>query len=696
MKRIKPALLAVFLLTLPAQARDWEWVSGGDFFSIAVQNRATADPADDVVWLGGDLLVKGVQQDGDWVWTQVAPELTEDSWISGLVFFEGGYAMAQTLSGIAYSSNSGVSWTVHALPDSIAYLNRIQMTGPLRAYAVGRNPVGQAILASMLDGGASWELLYDSGEWPGEFTGLQIYGDGRATLVGNYYSDWMGWLGVIIETADDFQTVSRRDYDDQRLTALEAPTRTDHYALGGPELPGAQRPILVYRHGENGIWQQSTLPADIFQVTDMAFVTALHGWVTGSFSDLDVGAGGVLLETVDGGETWNRTDFCHNCVTQLPIVREPVSVLHYVAVAGGGLFVSQGAGAWPCASGLCQERVLTSSDGLQWDRVEKLTGFSYVDIDLSSGSLKGLALGFDGSFWNSFTQTLSGGSWQNPLLHEIPCPFPGMCPPRWAGVKIIQNSEVWTLTEGYDPPADLLKSLDSGATWAPIDAGEEGSYQQAILSVASPDSIWTAITTSDSAGRIIATSDRGTTWTTVRDAGPGNRYTRVDHVSDTQYCAVMRSHGLHQGRRPDLVLPLRARDVHRPPVARRGVRLVGWRRTTGRRCSLPDNQQGNDLEPGRATRSDGPRYPGPNSVCQPPTRLACGRCQRGRLEPGTPAEDHRWRRDLDRRNGRRLLRQRPERICLRRCARRHRLAHLPAQRDAFEKVGIRSDSPRRR
>ncbi|UCF38422.1 MAG: hypothetical protein JSU96_06145, partial [Acidobacteriota bacterium] len=558
-RTLQATLMAFLLLTASTQARDWEWVSGGNFTSIAVQNGEDASPANDVVWLTGNLLVKGVRQNDGWAWTQVAPELTENAWVDRLVFFEGTYAMALTGgtgvgytgdgavatpgTGIAYSENGGNTWTVSPIPDWIKSINRFQMTGPSHAYAVGRNTDEQAILVSTADGGTTWNLVFDSGEWPGIFTGLQVYENGnstKATLVGNYFSSWMGWLGVIVETEDNFQTVRRTDYDDQALWRLEAPTEWDHYALGGPDLPGSQRPILVSRHEGRG-WTQSTLPGDIYQITDMTFSSGLHGWVVGSFSNPDVGSGGVLLETTDGGETWERTDFCANCVTQLPIVEEPVSLLHYVGAAGGELFVGQNASAWPCAYSICTGRVLASSDGENWTRVEKLTGYGYVDIDLAANPSNGIAVGFDGNGFRSFTQRISGGVWQEPVFQEIACPFFNLCPARWASVQIIQGSEIWAITDSSYTSADLLKSSDYGMTWTSIDRGEEGAYQHPILSVASPDSIWTAVTTTDNAGKILGTTDRGDTWTTIQDGGVGARFTRVDHVSETQYCYVMRS-----------------------------------------------------------------------------------------------------------------------------------------------------------
>ena len=68
-------------MTATAHSRDWEWVSGGNFNSMIVQNGGTANPTDDVVWLCGNLLVKGVRQNGDWTWTQVAPDFTENTWV---------------------------------------------------------------------------------------------------------------------------------------------------------------------------------------------------------------------------------------------------------------------------------------------------------------------------------------------------------------------------------------------------------------------------------------------------------------------------------------------------------------------------------------------------------------------------------------------------------------------------------------
>ena len=530
-----------FFLTASAHSKDWEWVSGGNFNSMTVQNGGTADPTDDVVWLCGNLLVKGVRHNGVWTWTQVAPDFTEDTWVSGLVFDDGGSAaMVLTATGVAHSSDGAESWTVHALPAWIQYLTSLQMTGPTQAYAVGRNTDDQAILVSTVDGGASWELVYDSGEWPGVFQDLKVYDDGRATLVGNYFSGWMGWLGVIVETDDDFETVSRVDYDDQSLWALEAPTPEDHYALGGPDLPGSKRPIFVSRHGEGGSWVKSTLPDDIFQIADMTFDSALHGWVVGHFDDPEVGSGGVLLETDDGGEEWTRTDFCHNCVSELPMVEEPLPLPNSVARAGGELFVGQSAGGWPCSTGMCTGRVVHSSDGQQWDRVKKLTGFRYVDFDLASGALQGIAVGYDGHKWRGFTQSLEGGSWQDPTFPVVDCSFFGTCPPFWSEVHIIGDSEVWASAGIDTDPSQLMTSSDQGATWDFVDTGETISRAAPILSVLSPSSIWAAIATATNDKKIIATSNHGASWTTVLE-GSLYSYTMVAHVSEMQYCYVVNS-----------------------------------------------------------------------------------------------------------------------------------------------------------
>ena len=456
------------------------------------------------------------------------------------VFYNGGNAaMANTASGVAHTLDGALNWTVHPLPNWIQYLSSFQMTGSTQAYAVGRNSDDQAILVSTTDGGANWELVYDSGDWPGTFADLMVYEDGRATLVGNYYSGFLGWLGVIVETDDDFQTVSRVDYDDQALWALETPTALDHYALGGPDLPGTQRPIFVFRHGEGGIWVRATLPADIFQISGMTFDSALHGWVVGHFSDANVGNGGVLLETSDGGETWSRTDFCPNCVTQEPMVEEPFPLPNYIAEVDGELFIGQSVGGWPCTTGMCTGKVLTSSDGEQWDPVTKLSGYRYVDLDLASGTPKGVAVGYDGSYWRSFSQTLGEAGWQDPVFQWVDCSFFGACPPAWSEVHIVDDSEVWASVRIDTDPSQLMKSADL-ATWDFIDTGETISLAQPILSVLSPNSIWAAITTAANTKKIIGTTNGGVAWETIEE-GSIYPYTHVAHVSEMQYCIVVRS-----------------------------------------------------------------------------------------------------------------------------------------------------------
>lgn len=532
--------VGLLLLSNPLLARDWEWVSGGNFSSMTVQSGG------DIVWLTGNLLVKGVRQNDGWHWTQVAPELTENSWVGGLVF-SGGSAMVLTGTGVGYSSDGAHTWTIHPLPEWISTISRFQMTAPSNAYAVGQHTDGRAILVSTENGGTSWELIFDSGEWSGFFTDLKIYPDGHATLVGNYFSNFMGWLGIVIETTDNFQTVARVDYDDQTLWRLEAPTRADHYALGGPDLPGFPRPLFAYRHQENGSWIRSELPADIFQILDLTFDSALHGWVVGHFDDPDVGRGGVLLETSDGAETWTRTDFCEGCVTERPIIEEPIGALTYIAKGGGDLFLGQSPlGGLPCPSYIeCTGRVLVSSDGGQWNRVDKVSGYRYVDIALATDPLRGIAVGFDGRVWNSFTRNLSGQVWEDPSFHEVPCPFPGMCPPLWADIEIAGGSEVWASTRITNTAAQLMKSPDLGSTWAFVDTGDTISLQAPILSITSPDSIWSGIRTADNFGKIISTKDGGETWETLQEI-TGFSYFKISHVSDLQYCYVIRSMGCTQ------------------------------------------------------------------------------------------------------------------------------------------------------
>ena len=524
-----------------AEERDWEWVSGGDFNTIAVQNGGTGDPSGDAVWMSGNLLVRGIRDQNEWVWTQVAPELTENTWVASLAFSDDGAgAMLRTVHGIAHSADGGTTWTTHSYPEWIESLASFQMTSATGAYAVGRHTDGRAILVQTNNGGAGWDLVYDSGDWPGNFLDLWIAENGHATLVGNYYSSWMGWLGVVVETENDFETVSRTDYDDQALWALEAPTADDRYALGGPDLTGSQRPIFVYRHGEGAGWITSTLPADVFQIEGMTFDSALHGWVVGHFKHAEIGSGGVLLETDDGGETWTRTDFCHNCVTELPMVEEPMPLPDSVALAGDTLLVAQSAGGWPCTTGMCTGRVMARGGDGQWRRVDRLTGLRYVDMDLAQGTLEGIAVGFDGHPWRSVSQTLESGKWQQARTHFVDCPFLGSCPPQWSEVHIVDGTEVWTTVKIVNNPARVMRSTDGGSSWTLVDTGEMISLAAPILSITSPSSIWAAMSTNTNAHKILGTGDHGTSWETILEGGI-YAFTLLSHISELQFCYVVRS-----------------------------------------------------------------------------------------------------------------------------------------------------------
>lgn len=529
MKRMSLITIAVTLL-LGSQlaARDWEWVSGGNFSTVTVQDRGDSDPSNDAIWLAGNLLVRGVRRNGSWNWQQVLPELTDNYPVWGLVFYEaqtpdcdGACAMMQTSEGVAYSDDSGETWTVHPFPEWLGQFNRFQMVGPRSVFAAGRNTNGQAIVARSDDGGASWEVYYDSGEWQGSFTDLQIYADGTATLIGNYFSNWMGWQGIIIETTDDFENVSRREFDDQSLWRLASPTRADHYALGGPDLPGSARPLLVYRHSENGAWMRSTLPEHLEGIYDMWFDGPNHGWVVGQYRDPDWGSGAVLLETSDGAQSWSRTNFSTLASwSPDPLVELSVALFDGILKSGEDLFLFQRPlqEVYPCPAGAyCPGIVVHSTDETNWNRIDKLSGYRQRDITLDDrNGKKGLLAGFD-SVWDSIIQPIRNGETQPAFFPTLPCDYPtGECPLRWLRLELVGN-DLWALFSlaGSNEPPVLGKSTDGGESWETLDLGVDLSpFGTPGLSVAGPDSIWVAVKTNEDV-RVLSTTDGGQTWDTV-------------------------------------------------------------------------------------------------------------------------------------------------------------------------------------
>lgn len=146
------------------------------------------------------------------------------------------------------STDSGVNWTVTDMSAHATALVEVKFLDEMIGYAAGRNAAGGNIIKTT-DGGATWTEIYNSGT-PGEYV----------------------WKIQILEGSGG-------------------------NVLFGAIQQAAANPGRLIKSSDAGVnWEEKTVPgADIQAV---GFISETHGWMGGSDSG--------IMETTDGGDTWNN------------------------------------------------------------------------------------------------------------------------------------------------------------------------------------------------------------------------------------------------------------------------------------------------------------------------------------------------------------------------------------------------------
>ena len=170
-----------------------------------------------------------------------------------------GAAVGNATGGV-FTTNGGLSWTAAQVPDSTRFLRTLQFTDASTGYAAGSRGLtlaGRGLFVRTTDAGQSW---HEYGTLP----------DSVFVLTGMSFVD--GQTGYV--TSDE--------------------------ALSNGS-------VKILKTTNGGLdWIRLSTPGSILGFSSVCFVDALHGCVSGYYTN---GGGGFILETSDGGMTWHVSQF---------------------------------------------------------------------------------------------------------------------------------------------------------------------------------------------------------------------------------------------------------------------------------------------------------------------------------------------------------------------------------------------------
>jgi photosystem II stability/assembly factor-like uncharacterized protein len=185
---------------------------------------------------------------------------------------------------ILRSSDGGESW--QETPVNISPVQDIHLPHGLRSMSFCNSTVGWAagpnLIARTMDGGQTWET--ERSEIGEILFGIVCSSSERAWAVGQD--------GLILHTTDSGKTWSRQDSGTRDNLACVRFFDKDGWIVGGM----AGRGVLLRTHDGGACWQpqELNLSGPLFDI----HLNGEQGWI--------VGAGGTILATDNGGQTWTR------------------------------------------------------------------------------------------------------------------------------------------------------------------------------------------------------------------------------------------------------------------------------------------------------------------------------------------------------------------------------------------------------
>jgi len=265
-----------------------------------------------------------------------------------------------------------------------------------------------------------------------------------------YFTNDKGWAigneGIVLHTEDEGNNWDGQSFDpNDYLNGVFFIDSNQGWIAGGP---GAGTGI-IYNTVNGGVnWEvlysdTVNLPAPIY-FNDVCFTDINNGWVTGYGSYFMAGSYGIIMHTVDGGETWdyqeNPADYYVSSVQFLDSLRG--------WVVGGDIHPSTGHPRCMILS--------TDNGGSTWtEQINTYNSYPPLKDVFFTDTLNGFAAGY-----GLILKTSDGGlNWDTSYF------YPGYLP--LSSIYFTDQLNGWTV--GYD--GLILSTEDGGDTWLQQNSG---------------------------------------------------------------------------------------------------------------------------------------------------------------------------------------------------------------------------------
>ncbi len=402
---------------------------------------------------------------------------------------------------ILATTDGGTSWTLAytAAPSSSGLLWSISCPSTSDCVAVGHVDY-QGLTLSTADGGSTWTSLLGPYQVQG-LNGVSCSSTSECTSVGN---------GVILATSDAGTTWVRQPGPAgvNRLNDIACPSSSECVAVGGPDDSldvGGGGTVLASTDGGT-VWQGESLPPGVGTLFGIACPSISVCYAVGDNED-DTS---FILATTDGGATWTS-----EVVPAGVIALNSIACPSTSACMAAGDDLSDGGGYY--SDGV----ILSTTDGgNSWSSTAE-TGVENLD-SVACITLTECFVGGASSTRSAIFSTTDGGStWTSQT-------FPGGA---LSGIACFSADDCTAVGGG-----SILATSNAGQSWIgePAPAGVEG-----LSDVACPSaSVCEAVGSNSTNGVIVATTDAGATWTSATVPSGVNLLSGVSCLSRMDCVAV--------------------------------------------------------------------------------------------------------------------------------------------------------------
>lgn len=461
------------LYSVTATLGDCPWICGNDIILRSVDQGETwekinspfhtwfweVDQKDcDEIWICGNQSLVMSTKDYGVSWQKHTVPTTYN--LMGIdVVPNGDYRACGNQAVIIRSSDGGETWVKE---NQTAYINMYAVetrgiAGP--AYAVG----DKGIILESLDGGITWNAK-ESGT---------IYQLNDVCFQALYHSVYAaGWYGQVIKkeeaVAAQFEVLNKKP--NHYMMDVDFINADTGWVVGGESMDnaGTKEGVILHTVDGGNTWENQLTKPFFFNSVD--FISENEGWAVGK-SSISQGEG-VILHTINGGSTWTSQS-------------NPI-----IGAVNKVFFLDKNNG-WVVSSDWWGQIAHTTNGGKDWIKQTNPTTNPIVDVFFINPD-KGWAVGMD----STILRTTNGGqTWQRVDLTVTN---------NWyfRSVFFIDELHGWVVgVYGV-----IMLTNDGGVTWQEVVNGYGESLQSVFF--IDPDNGWAV----GDAGTIFRTIDGGYTW----------------------------------------------------------------------------------------------------------------------------------------------------------------------------------------